>query len=244
VDRRNRRQVVGVLRRGDIVHAYSHALVDKHQREHLMERLRIESQIGVQLVQIDLTAGDAAVGQLLREAGLPPDCVVESIYRGGRVVVPRGDTRLWAGDRVTALAGKNTVESLRAALHAGGAAPADALRAGGGEAIPGDSAQGGDAILDELTAGVERPQRAQAGQRDASTGAGVNVREVTVQAGAACVGQRIDKVGWPRASVIASLRRGPTILVPHGDTVLQAGDVLIVVAEGAAAEATQRLCGE
>jgi CIC family chloride channel protein len=41
-------------------------------------------------------------------------------------------------------------------------------------------------------------------------------------------------VPWPREGVIASLRRGRRLLIPHGDTRLQAGDVLAVVAEGAA----------
>lgn len=93
-----------------------------------------------------------------------------------------------------------------------------------------------------LTRRATLRHRAQAGRLDVTTSAEVRVQEITVLPGAACVGQRISQVGWPRDSVIASVRRGRRMLVPHGDTILQAGDVLVVVAEGAAAEEARRLC--
>jgi CBS domain-containing protein/Trk K+ transport system NAD-binding subunit len=361
VDRQHPRQAVGVLRRGDIVHAYSHALVDKHQREHIMERLRLESQIGVKLVQVDVSPGDTAAGKHLKEISLPADCVVVSIYRGGRVVVPRGDTQLLSGDRVTALVGATAVDSLKETLQTGNMAQ----RGGGSSEASGERIvdvldellvrevmETDTAILRELdelavaagifaqtrhhglpvvdaagdlvgiltvqdlervraegagaapivgqactrdllvtypdeTIGValqrmsardvgrlpvvarDNPRRllgilrradmvraydialtrratlrhrAQTGRLDVSTGAEVSVQEITVQTGAPCVGQRIGQAGWPRDSVIASVRREQRTLVPHGDTMLQAGDVLVVVAEGEAAEEARRLC--
>ena len=71
---------------------------------------------------------------------------------------------------------------------------------------------------------------------------GVSVEEVTIQAGALCAGKRVSEVSWPRDCVIATLRRGRQVLIPHGNTVLKAGDVLAVVVEGEAREAVQRLC--
>lgn len=93
-----------------------------------------------------------------------------------------------------------------------------------------------------LTRRTTLRHRAQAGRLDVSTGPEVSVQEITVLPGAACIGQHIGQVGWPRDSVIASVRRGRRTLVPHGDTVLQAGDVLMVVAEGEAAVEARRLC--
>ena len=112
VDRQNPRRVLGVLRRSDIVHAYSHALVDKHQREHHLARLRLESEVGTELVQVDLTNGATAIGKRLREIKLPNDCVIVSIQRGGRVIVPRGNTQLLMGDRVIAHAANNVMADL------------------------------------------------------------------------------------------------------------------------------------
>lgn len=119
VDRRNPRRLVGMLRRGDIVHAYSHALLDKHGREHRVERLRLEAAVGAELVEFDLEPGDAAVGKRLKELVLPPDCVIVSVRRGGRVVVPRGDTQLLLGDHVIALTNAGDEEAMRHVLREG-----------------------------------------------------------------------------------------------------------------------------
>ena len=117
VDRRNLQNLLGVLRRSDIVNAYSRALVDKHQRDHHLSRLRLESATGTQLVEVDMKAGDVTVGKKLKEIILPTDCVIVSIRRGGRVVVPRGETQLLAGDRVIVLSNTSSVEKLRLVLQ-------------------------------------------------------------------------------------------------------------------------------
>jgi chloride channel protein, CIC family len=119
VDRRNPRRLMGMLRRGDIVHSYSHALLDKHQREHHAERLRLEVATGAELVEMDLTYGDAAVGKRLKDIELPPDSVIVSIQRGGRVVVPRGHTQLLPGDRVIALTSPSNEAIMRRRLTEG-----------------------------------------------------------------------------------------------------------------------------
>jgi CIC family chloride channel protein len=124
VDRNHPRQLRGVLRRSDIVHAYSHVLVDKHQREQHIARLRLEAAVGAELVEVDLNANDAAIGKYLKEIPLPKDCIIVSIQRGGRVVVPRGSTQLLASDRVIALVGVSTAEELQTALRDGISAPA------------------------------------------------------------------------------------------------------------------------
>ncbi|NJN96344.1 MAG: CBS domain-containing protein [Anaerolineales bacterium] len=71
---------------------------------------------------------------------------------------------------------------------------------------------------------------------------GTEVEEFTIKAGAPCIGHSIHEVNWPRSCVIASIRRGRQLLIPHGDTVIQAGDVLITVVEGHAHEELRRLC--
>ncbi|HHH42428.1 MAG TPA: CBS domain-containing protein, partial [Chloroflexi bacterium] len=123
VDRANPRRVVGMLRRGDIIRAYSHAYVDEQTRLTRMERARLEHRLGARLVEIPLRDGDGAVGKTLQELCVPPQCVIASIRRGGRVLIPRGGTRLEAGDVVIALVTEDGEEALRACLTAGGAAP-------------------------------------------------------------------------------------------------------------------------
>ncbi|MEZ4679447.1 MAG: TrkA C-terminal domain-containing protein [Caldilineaceae bacterium] len=71
---------------------------------------------------------------------------------------------------------------------------------------------------------------------------GVSVVEFTITSAALCVDKQVSDITWPRESVIASIRRNQRLLIPHGDTVLQAGDVIAVVADGEAHEEIQLLC--
>ena len=83
--------------------------------------------------------------------------------------------------------------------------------------------------------------RAHQARLEVSTGA-LSVEEILIQPGAACERCRVGEITWPRDAVIASVRRGGQLLIPHGDTLLHAGDVLVVVAEGEARAALLRLC--
>ena len=63
---------------------------------------------------------------------------------------------------------------------------------------------------------------------DAMTG-NMTVNELT-EAGAPCDGKMLSKAGFPQGCIIASLRRGRETLIPRGDTILKAKDVLTIVA--------------
>lgn len=75
-----------------------------------------------------------------------------------------------------------------------------------------------------------------------STYESISVEEVTIQPGAPCVGHRIREVAWPSDCIITTIRRGRQVIIPNGNTVLQAGDVLVAVAEGRARADLKRLC--
>ena len=119
VDRQDRRRVVGVLRRGDIIHAYSRALLEASPDAEEIARARLQAAVGAEVAEFVVGQQDFAVNKKLRDVGLPEDCVVVSIHRGGRVVVPRGNTQFMAGDRVIILKISTSVETLRAILHGG-----------------------------------------------------------------------------------------------------------------------------
>lgn len=68
------------------------------------------------------------------------------------------------------------------------------------------------------------------------------IREIAIDRGAPCAGRLVKDVNWPRDCVLASIRRGQDFLIPHGDTRLLAGDVIVAVAEGQAVEKLERLC--
>ena len=52
----------------------------------------------VHFIQVHLRKRDAWVGKTIRDAGLPGGVIAAAIQRNGRIVMPRGDTVLQAGD--------------------------------------------------------------------------------------------------------------------------------------------------
>jgi CIC family chloride channel protein len=70
----------------------------------------------------------------------------------------------------------------------------------------------------------------------------VNIHQIKIKPKSPYIGQQISAVPWPRDCVIATLRRGRRVIIPHGDTVLYAGDVLVVVADGDVLNQVLRLC--
>jgi trk system potassium uptake protein len=74
----------------------------------------------VQIVELDVPAhvpSNKLVGRKLRNAEIPPDSKVAAIIRGERMIVPRGDEQILAGDRVVVIA---SPASARAWAHACG----------------------------------------------------------------------------------------------------------------------------
>jgi len=121
VDRNNPKRLVGMLRRGDIIRAYSHALLDQQERRYYLERLRLEQATQAQVVELDLDSRDAAVGKKLKELSIPPQCIIALIRRGRETIVPRGNTVLLAGDHVVAVVDNHQAETaLRRCLTQGG----------------------------------------------------------------------------------------------------------------------------
>ena len=77
---------------------------------------------------------------------------------------------------------------------------------------------------------------------DAITPDRVDVTDVVVNAESQIVGKKMKEISFPQDSVIASIRRGSRVMIPHGDTVIRAGDILVIVAQGKAREEAIRLC--
>ncbi len=111
-----------------------------------------------------------------------------------------------------------------------------------------------DEVFISLTARLDgdlvqkREQEIEAGQEpilDQETSLqsdGLELKELVVEADSTCEGNRIRYVAWPENFVIAGVKRGNETLVPRGDTVLNAGDVLITVSDERAFREAQRLC--
>lgn len=103
VDRHNPRRVVGLMRRVDMVSAYSNALLEHQTSQDHHQRLRMEAATRAELLETEVRRHDRAAGKTIRELELPEQCVIVAIRRGERTLVPRGNTQFRAGDRVIAL---------------------------------------------------------------------------------------------------------------------------------------------
>jgi CIC family chloride channel protein len=93
------------------------ALGDRPIYEALLERDLKRTQEpaeldGTLLVEVTILPGAAFDGRLVRELGLPPGCVLVALERAGDEEVPQADTRLQAGDRVTAIVARRSPDAV------------------------------------------------------------------------------------------------------------------------------------
>ncbi|CAN5203694.1 NAD-binding protein [soil metagenome] len=70
----------------------------------------------VNLVEIDIPPDVPAYQRTVSELGLPQQSVLVCVFRDEETVIPRGDTRLQAGDQVIALTTPDLEEALRKAI--------------------------------------------------------------------------------------------------------------------------------
>jgi len=71
---------------------------------------------------VDIESDAPVVGQEIRAVRFPPDTIIAAVVRDDTLVMPRGETRFVAGDRVIALTRRAHETYLRDAL-VGDAAP-------------------------------------------------------------------------------------------------------------------------
>jgi CIC family chloride channel protein len=79
-------------------------------------------------------------------------------------------------------------------------------------------------------------------QLDSRVPPGVQVEAFEVAVSGACAQKAVTQVPWPRDCVLVSLRRGSETIIPRGDTVLHAGDQLVVAGSGASLARVRVLC--
>jgi CIC family chloride channel protein len=101
VDRWFPRQLLGVVRRRDIIRAYNVTALSRTDVQGRLAQAKLVSRSGTHLAEFEVMGKSPVAGRRLAEVALPTGCVVVSIVRKERVLIPRGGTRLQAGDVVT-----------------------------------------------------------------------------------------------------------------------------------------------
>jgi chloride channel protein, CIC family len=68
------------------------------------------------------------------------------------------------------------------------------------------------------------------------TDPGARFFEVPVRRGSPVAGKRVREIEWPESATLVSVRRGVSVLIPHGETELEPGDTITAFGTGAARE--------
>jgi NhaP-type Na+/H+ or K+/H+ antiporter len=76
------------------------------------------SETRTQFLEVTLTAASAAIGKTIAELSIPRAAVLVSIQRGNETIIPRGDTILHVGDRITTLCERDAIPSVKRLLLA------------------------------------------------------------------------------------------------------------------------------
>lgn len=71
---------------------------------------------GLEIIEVELSPSSALIGKKIRDIDLPEGAIFTTVIRGEKLIVPRGETELNAGDRVIALVRKASEQALREML--------------------------------------------------------------------------------------------------------------------------------
>jgi Trk K+ transport system NAD-binding subunit len=102
----DKKMLLGVLRRIDIIRAYNKAVTERAQDQHHNEILNIRKLNQTGLTEVTLRPDSPIVGKRVKELRLGEDSLMVSVRRKGKLRIVRGETILHAGDQVTIFAEK------------------------------------------------------------------------------------------------------------------------------------------
>jgi len=113
------RQLVGVVRRADIIRAYDRAMAARAHHQHRAEVLRLGTVDDTKFLQLRIRHGSPAVGCRISDLKLPEECLIISVRRGRKLHMAHGYTTLESGDRVTLISGAECVPEVQQLLTGG-----------------------------------------------------------------------------------------------------------------------------
>jgi CIC family chloride channel protein len=100
VDRRDPKKLLGVIRRRNIIRAYNASVLQRQDIQNRVLQARLASRSGTKFLELTVRDDSVAAGARLADLELPQSCIVVSIVRSERVLIPRGQTALQTGDTV------------------------------------------------------------------------------------------------------------------------------------------------
>ena len=116
VARRGSREIIGVIRRHEIIQAYNKAIL-KRARGRRQPLSGVDEEENMRFAYLHISATSPALNRQVKELDLPRDGLLVSVDHGQRLAVAHGDTVLRLGDRVTILANEKSLPLFRQQLQ-------------------------------------------------------------------------------------------------------------------------------
>ena len=116
VARDDPKKLLGVIRRRDIVKAYNVGMMRRQELRHQAQQATMGDGTGPVFVELEIEPASPSIGVPLSRLSLPRDCVIVSVHRDHQLFIPHGDTKLQAGDKVTAFVERENSTALKKCL--------------------------------------------------------------------------------------------------------------------------------
>lgn len=119
VSREDPYHLLGLIWREGITDAYNLALARRIELQQDSQTVPDRNEEKTHFVQIPLVDSDRGIGKTVADVAgmMPDDCVLVSIQRDGRIIIPHGDTIFMPGDLVTAYVRHQDAKALFTCLH-------------------------------------------------------------------------------------------------------------------------------
>ena len=108
-------QILGLIRRQNIIRAYHLALTRRSEITHKIKQLELETEDHFEVIHLLVNEESAIAGKKVSEIArlLPEDSLLVSIIQDGRGVIPHGSTLISPNDFLTILVNRDEVENLK-----------------------------------------------------------------------------------------------------------------------------------
>ena len=117
VKRGAEQELVGVVRRKDIIQAYNTAIIQRARHQSRSERQQLGKIIDSEFIELEIPPQASVVGKRVSEIQLPDDCLIVSIQRGRKLYIAHGYSTLESGDVLTVISGEGSADEVRKILR-------------------------------------------------------------------------------------------------------------------------------
>jgi CIC family chloride channel protein len=108
-------QILGLIRRKNIIRAYHLALTRRSEITHKVKQLKHDMEDHLEVIHLLVNEGSAIAGKKVSEIAslLPEDSLLVSIKKDGRGVIPHGSTLISPDDYLTIIVDRDDIENLK-----------------------------------------------------------------------------------------------------------------------------------